>query len=357
MKMKSIFQKGICMLLATALFASTFTVLSHVTPVKADEVDINGEYLDDDWEDDEAEYDEEEDVEETETTCTITFDGSGATGGKMNSVTATCGEDFTFPKNSFTKKGSKFTGWEIDDETYQVGATVDPAIWESEEVTVYACWTPITYKISYKLKGGKNASYNPTSYTYSADGRTLSLYDPTRSGYAFEGWYADASYKKRVKTINTKNTKNIILYAKWKKDKYAAYKELLNTKYKSDYVLFHMVDVNGDNVKELFIADYRKASSYDWDYCIYTLKNGKISDSVSDMARGTLKYNKDAKCVIFYDIDSGSLSATGSGAYSNCYKIVSGKFKYTGSKLPNGKNVTVEPKYKVTDANIKKYCK
>ena len=56
MKMKSIFQKGICMLLATALFASPFTVLSNVTPVKADEVDINGEYLDDGWDEDEEEY-------------------------------------------------------------------------------------------------------------------------------------------------------------------------------------------------------------------------------------------------------------------------------------------------------------
>lgn len=57
-----------------------------------------------------------------------------------------------------------------------------------------AVWTPIVYSIAYD--GATNgvagvSNPNPTSYTVEDD--TISLVDPTRTGYTFDGWFADAA--------------------------------------------------------------------------------------------------------------------------------------------------------------------
>ena len=52
----------------------------------------------------------------------------------------------------------------------------------SEEVEL----SPTEYKITYVLAGGTNAETNPSSYTVESDSITLA--NPTRENYAFEGW-------------------------------------------------------------------------------------------------------------------------------------------------------------------------
>lgn len=69
--------------------------------------------------------------------------------------------------------------------------------------------TSVTYQITYMLNGGVNNSKNKTTVT----GNTT-LYDPTRSGYNFDGWYYDEALTVKVPTtINP--TSNVVLYAKW----------------------------------------------------------------------------------------------------------------------------------------------
>ncbi len=72
------------------------------------------------------------------------------------------------------------------------------------------CQVTVEYWVNYKLNGGKNHKSNPTSYY----GRTVTLKDPTRSGYAFQGWYTDSNYLTRIKSFSKGN---YTLYAKWKK--------------------------------------------------------------------------------------------------------------------------------------------
>lgn len=71
-----------------------------------------------------------------------------------------------------------------------------------------------TYKITYVLQGGTNHKDNPTGYT-EADG-VITLKDPVREGYQFEGWYSDTAYSVRVTEIRGENKSDITLYAKWK---------------------------------------------------------------------------------------------------------------------------------------------
>jgi len=68
------------------------------------------------------------------------------------------------------------------------------------------------YTITYKLNGGTNAKSNPSSYT---SGKLVKLANPLRIGYVFKGWYADATFSKKVTSITAKDTGKKILYAKW----------------------------------------------------------------------------------------------------------------------------------------------
>lgn len=69
------------------------------------------------------------------------------------------------------------------------------------------------YSITYELDGGKNNEDNPKSY-YNTSG-TITLKDPTRTGYIFGGWFLDRKFKKQIKTISGADNTNYVIYAKW----------------------------------------------------------------------------------------------------------------------------------------------
>lgn len=69
-----------------------------------------------------------------------------------------------------------------------------------------------TCKVSYQLNGGTNHKSNLSQYN---KGTNVTLYDPTRSGYVFNGWYTNANFSGTpVKTISNISG-NYTLYAKW----------------------------------------------------------------------------------------------------------------------------------------------
>ena len=65
-------------------------------------------------------------------------------------------------------------------------------------------------RITYVLGGGRNSDGNPTACM---PGERVSLKDPMRTGYRFEGWYTDAAFSKRVTEVP--DTGDVKLYAKW----------------------------------------------------------------------------------------------------------------------------------------------
>ena len=80
----------------------------------------------------------------------------------------------TFGSNDVSSDGS----W----QKYPLGTQVTQKPRQMEFEYVY---TPNTYKITYNLNGGTNNSANPTSYTVLYG---VSLKNPTRIGYTFDGW-------------------------------------------------------------------------------------------------------------------------------------------------------------------------
>ena len=83
----------------------------------------------------------------------------------------------------------------------------------TENVTLYAKWTPVIYKILYNLGGGTNDADNPSSYT--VETASIVLKKPIKEGYEFKGWFYDGAYTNQATQITQGSTGDKTLYAKW----------------------------------------------------------------------------------------------------------------------------------------------
>ncbi len=110
---------------------------------------------------------------------TITYDTNGGTVTTPSQFTKENGEqigDLATP----TRDHYTFGGWYIGNTLIESNYTV------SNNITLTAKWTPITYNISYNLNGGTVTTANPT--TYNIETNTFTLNNPTKDGYKFTGW-------------------------------------------------------------------------------------------------------------------------------------------------------------------------
>ncbi len=116
-------------------------------------------------------------------TYTVSFDSNGGSPvATVLTVTydATYGDTLPTP----TREGYIFNGWYIEvSGGTQVTSTTKVDI--SENKTLYAHWTPISYTITYNLDGGVNNASNPTTYTVEDN---VTILAPTKTGYKFTGW-------------------------------------------------------------------------------------------------------------------------------------------------------------------------
>ena len=115
---------------------------------------------------------------------TISYNLGGGT------PTASNIERYTIESESITvnppkKDGYNFVGWE---GTGIEGCTKNLVIYKGStgNRTYEAKYEPITYTITYILDGATNAKTNPTTYTIETD--TITLANPYKTGYTFNGW-------------------------------------------------------------------------------------------------------------------------------------------------------------------------
>ncbi|MBO5012966.1 MAG: InlB B-repeat-containing protein [Paludibacteraceae bacterium] len=128
--------------------------------------------------------------------------GTQQVGASGLSVTATANTGYKF-KNWTVTDGAQVT--DANSATTTITATADG--------TVTANFSAITYTINYNLDGGTNHAGNPTNYTIETP--TITLKDPTKTGYTFNGWYSEAGFTNKVTQIATGSTGDKTLYAKW----------------------------------------------------------------------------------------------------------------------------------------------
>ena len=121
-----------------------------------------------------------------------------------------------------TRPGYTFLGWFTDAGlTNTAPATLMSAQGDTNPTDLYAKWSaPLPYSITYVMNdttpAGHTAS-NPASNPggFDVTESTINLQAPTRTGYAFLGWYADAGLTTPIYFINPASAVNYTVYAKW----------------------------------------------------------------------------------------------------------------------------------------------
>lgn len=145
-------------------------------------------------------------------TYRITYKLNGGKNTKANPSSYSVTSSISLKNPS--RKGYSFKGWYSDSKYKNKVTSIRK---RTGNLTLYAKWSATSYRITYKLNGGKNTKSNPSTYSVTS---SISLKNPSRKGYSFKGWYSDSRYRTRVKTIKKGTTGNKTLYAKWSKNSY-----------------------------------------------------------------------------------------------------------------------------------------
>ena len=153
----------------------------------------------------------------TRNNYTITFVTN--TAASIDSQTYAFEAELSIPTN-LSQTGFTFNGWFAD-----AGLTVafEQTTMPAENITLYASWSNIKYKVNFNSAGGTMFVTQTVNYGDEVKRPT----DPTRVGYVFDGWYTDANCSNGNEVVfETKTgaesyeyltiTKNTTVYAKWR---------------------------------------------------------------------------------------------------------------------------------------------
>ncbi len=164
--------------------------------------------------------------------------------GTMNSITVDINDNITFPENSFTKDGYKFTVWAIDDRnnnelklyeqekrsvsqilrTLQISYNQGYFVFNNMEIEVDAYWSNNSKTITFDSNGGtgnmKSMNFEPKVIAETIVSQRIKDNLFTKEGYTFTSWNtaSDGSGTSYTNFIQTED--DIILYAQWELSKY-----------------------------------------------------------------------------------------------------------------------------------------
>jgi uncharacterized repeat protein (TIGR02543 family) len=108
-----------------------------------------------------------------------------------------------------TKTGYELDGWYFN--SLFTGSAATPGQLITQNETLYAKFVRVSYVIGYELDGGTNNLGNPDEYN--VESPTITLLDPSKAGYTFNGWFSDAEMTTAITSIPTGTTGDITIYA------------------------------------------------------------------------------------------------------------------------------------------------
>lgn len=156
----------------------------------------------------------------------VRFDANGGS-GKMEDEVFYCGQSKKLRKNTYTRKGYTFAGWNIRKDgtgkSYKQQESVSfSGQQDGSTVVLYAVWKGNSYTVQYNGNGAQSGTVSSTSHVYGIEGR-LSENNFKRIGYQFAGWNTkkDGKGKKYaggavVRDLTATAGGIVILYAQWK---------------------------------------------------------------------------------------------------------------------------------------------
>lgn len=233
--------------------------------------------------------------------ATIVFHENG--GSDVLDITKVVGSFLgTLPKP--TRTGYSFDGWYLDNGTFR-------NLYEERKMTegganLYAKWTANEYLVTFHVNGGNDLSTQEKMKAVTYDSTYGALPVPTRSGYAFLGWFTAEEGGTEV-TAGTKvtMTQAQTLYAHWR--------------------LLKVIDPGVFNFGETENPTYQKGQTHE---VLYTFNAGEESFVESDF---TFKYmrqgNSDYETGL--PVNAGTYNVTVSRPADDIYD----KFEYTYSAV------------------------
>ncbi len=130
-----------------------------------------------------------------------------------NPTTYTIEDEFVFIPLVNHTPGYTFDGWFTEKNNGTGDKVTGVALGTTGDITVYAQWGLENYTITYH---NVNGATNTNAENYNVETETFNIEDISRTGYVFDGWYADAEFTTPASTTIVKgSTGNIDMYAKW----------------------------------------------------------------------------------------------------------------------------------------------
>lgn len=152
-------------------------------------------------------------------TYEITYMGIPENAKNPNPQTCTTDERLTL--GALTRSGYSFLGWFDAPEGGQKMTEVPKGI--SEDVTLYARWTPITYTVRFNANKGTGKMPDQKGILYD-EATELSPCVFTRKGYRFTGWNTKANGTgetvDEALNLTATNRGTVTLYAQWEGEPY-----------------------------------------------------------------------------------------------------------------------------------------
>jgi len=142
----------------------------------------------------------------------VTWNGNGGKIGATKTTVTTVTKGAKIGKLPKTPKkvGYAFKGWYTKKTA---GIKISKTTKVNKKVTYYAQWAK-AYTLTFDANGGV---VSPTSKKVGTKLSYGGLPTPTRSGYTFTGWFTAKTGGKQVSTTTKMASKNVKVYAQWKK--------------------------------------------------------------------------------------------------------------------------------------------
>ena len=138
----------------------------------------------------------------------IAYDANGGTGAPLPQEELKYNQVYTLRQEEPTWEGRDFKGWATTPSAKEATYSANGSFRVKDNVTLYAVWKPVQFKVVYSDGGGSGAPLY-TYFEYNASNCTVSSDMPTKTGYATKQWQVVGSnlkYNKGQKlTVNQVN--------------------------------------------------------------------------------------------------------------------------------------------------------
>ena len=142
---------------------------------------------------------------------------AGTSGTNPNTVTSYTVEDPDIAIAAPVRSGYTFQGW-FDNPTFMGSPVTNLHTMDATDKHYYARWSnPNDYQIYYHAHDtAAHPATNPNTVTsYNVLSSDFTLAPATRTGYNFEGWYADAAYTTPVTGLRVQDLEDKNFHMKW----------------------------------------------------------------------------------------------------------------------------------------------